>query len=77
GRTGPEDGELYDPADVPVDQQSLVGSDYEIAIAVADFGCRAATDYVGRYTQIQFDLETAYIAAHQTELDKMVAVAQG
>jgi hypothetical protein len=36
----------------------------------------AQTDYLARYTQIQFDLETAYVAAHRAELDKMVATWQ-
>jgi hypothetical protein len=73
GLTLPVDNRVYQLGEVPDDQQSLIGSTYEAEIALADFDCRAQTDYVNRYTQIQFDLETTYVAAHQAELDKLAA----
>jgi hypothetical protein len=56
-----------DPAEVPFDQTWLIGSEAEIAVAVADFDCRQETDfmdtYVGRVRAMQQDLIDEYGAA--------------
>ncbi|MFT4218083.1 MAG: hypothetical protein QM619_13005 [Micropruina sp.] len=44
-----------------------------LALAMADFDCRAATDYVTRFTQIQFDVERQWVEAHRAELDLLLA----
>lgn len=60
-----------DPA--RVDQRSLVGSEPEIRIALADFDCRAATDYADRIVEVQREREQEFLDAHRRELDKLVA----
>jgi hypothetical protein len=60
----------------PDEQQSLLASEPEKQIALADFECRTETDYVNRYTQILYDLEAAYVAEHKAELDKMMATIE-
>ena len=62
-----------DQAKLPQDQKSLVGSQVEIEIALADFDCRAQTDYVSRITDIQRSMEQDYVDANKKELDRMVA----
>jgi hypothetical protein len=69
------DGVAADPG-TPVerrdrDQESLVGSAPEIAIAVADFDCRAATDYVARLSAVQTERELEFVADHRAELDRL------
>ncbi|MDR2372671.1 MAG: hypothetical protein LBD77_00920 [Bifidobacteriaceae bacterium] len=76
GSVLPQSDKIYQAGEIPADQQSLIGSQYEVEIAVADFDCRAETDYLVRYTKIQFDLETDYVAAHREELEKLVATWQ-
>lgn len=43
-----------------------------LAVALADFDCRAQTDYVNTLAQRQAEREAAVVAAHQTELDTLV-----
>jgi hypothetical protein len=68
----PPDGEVFEDP-VPVEHQSLVGSQIEIDIAVIDFKCRQQTDYVKRYAQIVVDAQNKYLEGHKTELDQMLA----
>ncbi|NTW40992.1 MAG: hypothetical protein HGA44_14125 [Cellulomonadaceae bacterium] len=64
------------PADeIPIERQSLVGSDAEHTIALADFDCRSSTDYVERLTDILESLEDAFVSSHQTELASLEAAA--
>ncbi|MCL1838700.1 MAG: hypothetical protein FWG47_05220 [Propionibacteriaceae bacterium] len=42
-------------------------------LALADFDCRVKTDYVNRFTQIQFDLEQQILDKNQAVFDKLVA----
>lgn len=61
--------------DIPLDRRYLVGSDAEHAIAVADFDCRASTDYVDRYVEVLADLEADFVADRKVMLDELVAAA--
>ena len=55
------------------DQESLIGSPPEIAIAVADYDCRVATGYLQRLVAVQTGLENEFVAAHRDELDRLEA----
>lgn len=76
-RTRP-DGSVADPdydapaADVPWEERALVGSEYEIAIALADFDCRDEVNYVERLTDVRIDLEQRFVDANGEELDRML-----
>lgn len=59
--------------DIPMDRRFLVGSDAEHAIAVADFDCRASTDFVDRYVDVLADLEADFVADRKVTLDELVA----
>lgn len=41
-------------------------------LALADFDCRAQTDYVNTFARRQAEVETKVVAAHRSELDAMV-----
>jgi hypothetical protein len=75
--TGP-DGQIADtenlwPDQIPEDQQSLIGSEPEIAIALADFDCREQTDYMSRRIAIHRDLEEQVLADNREALDDLLA----
>lgn len=72
----PDPGDSVDAVTIPAEYRSLVGSQLEIDIAVADFKCRQQTDYVNRYASIQADAEARYVADHQREFDKMLAALE-
>lgn len=70
-----DDGAVADPS-VPLetrrrDQQSLSGSKPEIAIALADYDCRVATNYVDRLVAVQRGMEEAFIKESRSELDRL------
>lgn len=70
-----DDGAVADPSE-PLssrrrDQQSLSGSKPEVAIALADYDCRVATDYVDRLVAVQRSLEEAFITKNRSELDRL------
>jgi hypothetical protein len=69
-------GVIYDDNEVPDDQDSLVGSQAERDVAVADFLCREETDYVDRYAKALKAAEEEYLAAHQAEFDAMEAAME-
>ncbi|MDF2917899.1 hypothetical protein [Microbacterium sp. NPDC086615] len=50
--------------------------DEEIDLALADLDCREKTDYTARARKAQAEAETAFIAAHKTELEALKAAAQ-
>jgi hypothetical protein len=64
-------GQTYSDEDFSESQQSLVGSQAERDVAVADFACRAETDYVNRFAAALAAAQESYIEAHREELDKM------
>jgi hypothetical protein len=58
---------------IPTEQQTLVGSEIEIAIAVADFKCRQETDYVNQFAAVLVDIETKHLQQYGEELDRALA----
>ncbi|MDR2566996.1 MAG: hypothetical protein LBC97_13275 [Bifidobacteriaceae bacterium] len=78
------DGSLYRPGEaaevlfdeIPAEHKSLVGSQAERDIAVADFKCRAATDYVARYAAGVVAVERRYLTEHREEIEKMAAAVE-
>ncbi|MDR2564790.1 MAG: hypothetical protein LBC97_01780 [Bifidobacteriaceae bacterium] len=60
----------------PPEERTLLGSQPEIDIALADFDCRASMDYDNRLVEIQRKLEQEFVNQHKTELDQMVAAYQ-
>jgi hypothetical protein len=63
-------------AEVPPEEKSLLGTAPERAVAVADFDCRVATNYIARLTDIRAARDKEYIAANQAALNKLVAAAE-
>ncbi len=76
GTVGPFHYTSVNLADVPVEEKSLLGTEPEREVAVADFDCRVETDYMARLTDIRVSLDDQFIAEHQTELDRLVAAAE-
>jgi hypothetical protein len=62
--------------DPPPDYSTLTGTPREIAIALADFNCRSATDYVTSFLAIERTSQEQFIAAHQAEVDEMAAALE-
>ena len=48
----------------------------EIAVALADLGCREKTDYRAKQTAVSFALEEQFIQDHKAELDAFLADAE-
>ena len=77
-RTRP-DGVVGDPqpdtptSEIPYDERYLTGDAAERTVALADFDCRAATDYRARLTAIQVDLEEEFVATRAESLQEMAA----
>ena len=77
-RTRP-DGSVGDPhpdaptSEIPFDERYLTGDPAERAVALADFDCRAATDYLERLTTIQIDLEEEFVHARAQALEEVAA----
>ncbi|MDR2373225.1 MAG: hypothetical protein LBD77_03830 [Bifidobacteriaceae bacterium] len=61
----------------PEEERSLLGAPGEIAIALADFDCRATTDYEARLLAVYLRLETEFVEQHKTELEAMKAFVEG
>lgn len=72
--TGPEGDRWTGATDqAPVEYRSLTGAPGEVAIAVADYQCRAETDYVDRLLALETAAQDQFIADHQAELDELTA----
>jgi hypothetical protein len=80
-RTGPDGsvgtggGGVFDEA-LPLEQRSLIGSEAEARIALADFDCRIETEYETRFKEIQLDLEQQFVDQNRDQLEEMVAAAK-
>jgi hypothetical protein len=61
---------------IPVEESSLLGTEAERVVALADFDCRVATDYISHLTTIRVDLDNAYLRTNQEALDRLAAAAQ-
>lgn len=55
------------------DGVTTIDDEAYVAVALADFDCRAQTGYVTTFAEIQAELEAKVVAAHTAELDKLVA----
>ncbi|MDR0592555.1 MAG: hypothetical protein LBG60_04720 [Bifidobacteriaceae bacterium] len=64
-------------ADELESHRQLTGSAVEVRIALADFDCRAETDYEARLLAVQLELEQAFVEQNRDQLDRMVAAAGG
>jgi hypothetical protein len=60
----------------PIEERSLLGTQAEIKIALADFDCRVETDYDRRLKDAYLRLEAEFVAAHKSELDQMKAFVE-
>ncbi|MDR1187092.1 MAG: hypothetical protein LBK95_06510 [Bifidobacteriaceae bacterium] len=58
------------------DQQRLIGSQAEIAIAVADFECRQETDYMDTLIGRTRAMQEEFIAENQEALDQFMAAVE-
>jgi hypothetical protein len=58
---------------IPVEENSLLGTEPERAVALADYDCRVATDYLARLIAIRADVDNAFIVANQDALDRLSA----
>ncbi|MDR1188579.1 MAG: hypothetical protein LBK95_14200 [Bifidobacteriaceae bacterium] len=76
GVAGEGGGGVFEDS-LPLDQRSLTGSASEVKIALADFDCRAETDYAGRFKAIQMELEQRFVDQNRDRLEQMVAAAKG
>jgi hypothetical protein len=57
--------------ETPDDERSLLGSQAEIDIAVADFDCREQTDYEAIYLVEYLKWEEEFVAEHFDQLEEM------
>jgi hypothetical protein len=73
GETLPVSTEELGVDDIALDQRSLVGSQAERDIAVADFKCRQQTDYVNRYAAAVAAVQQRYLDGHRAKLDAALA----
>ncbi|MDR2564552.1 MAG: hypothetical protein LBC97_00565 [Bifidobacteriaceae bacterium] len=70
-----EDGTVADGSD-PNQEWALLGTEPEIRIALADFDCRAQTDYFNRLLARRIAIEQRFVDQNKAELDRMVAAAE-
>jgi hypothetical protein len=71
GNVAPRDPEKW--RDLPPEQNALLQSEPEIAIALADFDCREQTDYMNRRIAIHRALEEQVLADNREALDDLLA----
>lgn len=60
----------------PAEERSLLGTEIEVQIALADYDCRQESGYMERYLAIQIELESEFVEQHHTQLDEMMAFAE-
>jgi hypothetical protein len=77
GTVGPvHNGDDVSSGQIPVEEKSLLGTEAERAVALADFDCRAQMNYLPRLADIRDSLDTAFIQQHQADFDKLAAAAE-
>ncbi len=67
-------GELI--SDIPIDERSLSGTEFERKVAVDDYLCRQETNYLPAMTQIRQEIDEVLIAEHRVALDRLVSMAE-
>ena len=71
------DGNASSDATAAPDEEALATlKKKEIELALADLDCREKTDYTTHAQEAQAEAETAFVAAHKTELEALKAAAQ-
>jgi hypothetical protein len=72
------DGEYWDSAagQAPDEYGSLTGTAREVAIAVADYNCRQAANYVDRLGELLHEAQEQFLAEHRAELDEMASALE-
>ncbi|MDR2973215.1 MAG: hypothetical protein LBV00_00680 [Propionibacteriaceae bacterium] len=63
-------------SEIPDEEKSLVGTEPERKVALADFDCRVETDYMARLASVRVERDEQFIAEHKAELDRLVAAAE-
>ncbi|MDR2975038.1 MAG: hypothetical protein LBV00_10090 [Propionibacteriaceae bacterium] len=63
-------------AEIPVEEKSLTGSEFERAIALQDFDCRTQTDYVARLTALRIQSDNDFIEKNRDALNRLLAAAE-
>jgi hypothetical protein len=59
--------------DIPAEEWSLLGTEPERAVALADFDCRVETDYLARLAALRVDFDNDIIAANSDALQRLKA----
>jgi hypothetical protein len=61
---------------VPPEEKSLLGTEPERQVALADFDCRIETNYMDRLANIRISLDDKFIQEHRAALDRLTAEAE-
>jgi hypothetical protein len=77
GTVGPLPTPGAQAADIPAEEQSLLGIEPEREIALADFDCRVQTGYLERLTEMRVRADEEFIQANRAQLDQLVAASPG
>jgi hypothetical protein len=62
-------------ADISMEEKSLLGTEAERGVAVADFDCRVTTDYITRISAIRVARDNEFIDANREALEQLVVAA--
>jgi hypothetical protein len=76
GTVGPVHYGETPTSEIPVEEKSLLGTEPERKVAVADYDCRVETNYMKRLTDIRWSLDEDFIRRHQADLDRLAAAAE-
>ncbi|MBI9114176.1 hypothetical protein [Sanguibacter suaedae] len=76
GAVDEETGEFPEDFTGPSDEALAEAREMEIAIAVADFGCKEEVDWEQESLKVQFELEKQFVQDYKPQLDALVADAE-
>lgn len=62
-------------ADIPVEERTLLGTEAERGVAVADYDCRASLDYVSRMMAVRISRDNEFIDGNRDALGQLVTAA--
>lgn len=71
-----ENSRVFEDYNAQIEKEMQPLKDTEIELALADLDCREKTDYRGKKTKIQWELEEQFIADHKAELEAFKAAAE-